>query len=526
MFCAACRYGKRLAATCQSYRNADREVRETSLQIEGVWLKTEHQVHRLGEIWNALPEAVQDHQHHVLELLQERLCTAVARLEELGPKDTSINDSSIRSAIRARIDSPTLIKLKYAAYLKSRLQETLADLESWHRRFDPSWYLLIRLPTKDDGPRVAQAQSQVSVKELEIIERLKSVHQANRESGDIKGPDGSVFCPPGHTLSRRTPISHSDAELAMYRDQVFIVDARQTPQSGKPDSRAALTQGVLRDTRDIVRILKNVDSETFGLLSCKWAMKITDEKQSLTSVRLLFTIPDGCFGGARSLRRALLDGQLEKSIDARFRLAKLLARSVSFLHSAGIVHKNMRPETVLLLMPDPGSAPDTIGTPFLVGFERFRHADDHTYMMEDGDWKKDLYRHPRRQGEYPEERYRMQHDIYSLGVCLLEIGLGVSFVHFSGEYAVPAPSLSIADHLENKDRKVRAFDIKRVLEKAAETLLPGCMGTVYTRLVLSCLTCLDPGNQYFGGEENFQDQDGILIAVRYIEKVRPLLMAS
>lgn len=481
-------------------------------------------MHRLSEIWNALPEAVQDHQYHVLELLQERLCTAVARLEELGPKDTaSSNEISIRNAIRARIDSPAFIKLKYVGYLKSRLQETLADLESWHHRFDPSWYLLIRLPTKDDGPRLAQGQSPVSVKELEIIERLKRVHQANRESGDTKGPDGSVFCPPGHSLSRRTQISHSDAELAMYGDQAFIVDSRQTPQGGKPDSRIALTQDVLRDTRDIVRILKNVDSETFGLLSCKWAMKITDENQNLTGVRLLFTIPDGCFGSASSLRKALLDGHLEQSLNARFRLAKLLARSVSFLHSAGIVHKNIRPETVLLLMPNSGPAPETIGTPFLVGFERFRHADDHTFMVEDGDWRKDLYRHPRRQGEYPEERYRMQHDIYSLGVCLLEIGLGVSFVHFSNEHAMPAPSLSIAKHLETKDSKIRAFEIKRVLETAAETLLPGRMGSVYTRLVLSCLTCLDPGNQYFGGEENFQDQDGILIAVRYIEKVRPLL---
>jgi hypothetical protein len=54
----------------------------------------------------------------------------------------------------------------------------------------------------------------------------------------------------------------------------------------------------------------------------------------------------------------------------------------------------------------------------------------------------------------------------------------------------------------------------------AETQLPGRMGKVYTNVVVSCLTCLDPGNQGFGDERSFMDEDGILVGVRYIEKVR------
>lgn len=503
----------------------DREVRETVLQIEGVWLKTEHQVQRLGELWNTLPEAVQLHQHHALESLQERLCTALAQVEELDPKDTpGNNDISIRDAFRAWVDSPTFTKFKYAVYLKRRLEETLTDLESWHHRFDPLWYLLILLPTKYDISGPAPSQLQVPVKELAIIERLKRVHDANREFGEPGDHDTSVFCPPGDIASRRARIRQASAETAFHRDQLIIVESRQILQGENSLSDNALTQGVLRDTRDLVRILKNVDSETFGLLSCKAAIQVMDRRHNLTSVELLFVIPDGyCDRGIKSLRGALLDGHLLESLDSRFKLARQLARSISFLHSAGIVHKNIRPETILLLVPDLSPASTTIGTPFLVGFERFRHAEAQTYMFGDGFWEKDLYRHPRRQGVYPEHRYRMQHDIYSLGVCLLEIGLGVSFVNFKDGGPVPAPSLSIAEHLEKKDPKARAFEIKRVLERAAETLLPGRMGSVYTRLVLSCLTCLDPGNQYFGGEQNFQDQDGILIAVRYIEKVRPLL---
>jgi hypothetical protein len=75
--------------------------------------------------------------------------------------------------------------------------------------------------------------------------------------------------------------------------------------------------------------------------------------------------------------------------------------------------------------------------------------------------------------------------------------------------------------LKNKDIRARAFQIKRKLVVMAEGRLPGRMGRVYTNVVLSCLTCLDPDNENFGDERNFTDEDGILVGVRYIEKVRP-----
>jgi hypothetical protein len=79
--------------------------------------------------------------------------------------------------------------------------------------------------------------------------------------------------------------------------------------------------------------------------------------------------------------------------------------------------------------------------------------------------------------------------------------------------------LDISEHLKNKNVRARAFEIKRKLVALAETQLPGRMGRVYTSVVLSCLTCLDPNNEGFGDEKNFVDEDGILVGVRYIETV-------
>jgi hypothetical protein len=43
------------------------------------------------------------------------------------------------------------------------------------------------------------------------------------------------------------------------------------------------------------------------------------------------------------------------------------------------------------------------------------------------------------------------------------------------------------------------------------------IGTKYTEVVISCLSCLDKDNN-FGNEGELLDNDGILVGARYIEK--------
>lgn len=45
------------------------------------------------------------------------------------------------------------------------------------------------------------------------------------------------------------------------------------------------------------------------------------------------------------------------------------------------------------------------------------------------------------------------------------------------------------------------------------------MGSKYAEIVRTCLNCFDPDNKGFGVESELQDEDGIDIGVRYIEKV-------
>jgi hypothetical protein len=119
----------------------------------------------------------------------------------------------------------------------------------------------------------------------------------------------------------------------------------------------------------------------------------------------------------------------------------------------------------------------------------------------------------------------MQHDIYSVGVILLEIGLWMSFVDYKkspdndgSTFAVPSEKIAHMTLSEEKDRRKAAFDNKAILETLAEEELPVRMGQKYTDVVLSCLQCLDDGENG-GSNAEFVDEDGLVIGVRFVESI-------
>ena len=113
----------------------------------------------------------------------------------------------------------------------------------------------------------------------------------------------------------------------------------------------------------------------------------------------------------------------------------------------------------------------------------------------------------------------MQHDVYSLGVCLLEIGLWNTLV-VPEPYPKPGKLLHIEKQLAMTNPLRAAWEIKNILTHMARTFLPTLMGTSYTDVVLSCLTCLDSdATNTFASEKDVYDEDGILVGVIFIERI-------
>jgi hypothetical protein len=127
----------------------------------------------------------------------------------------------------------------------------------------------------------------------------------------------------------------------------------------------------------------------------------------------------------------------------------------------------------------------------------------------------------------------MHHDVYSLGVCLLEIGLWQSFVSYSSdgkltpEYgdaykqfmkwleSTTTPAIQPTTRLAYQS--IMSFKLKEYFIHLANTRLPITMGDKYSAVVVTCLTCLDENNENFDNEIQAHDEEEILVAVRFIE---------
>jgi len=479
------RYGIELYKVCQTYQHADPELREHILIVQGVSLKNKQQVEALRRIWDTLSDDLQIHQGSVLALLNAKLQSAIKVITSLNalPQD----EPTLKSLT---LHSGNTKKLKYALYGKRQVEAVVKDLEEWQARYDPSWFLLARMA----DPKL----DHVLVRNIEqaIVRDLREAHRLNDEQAVGKK---SVFLPADYLTVQGKRILYTSVSLAEADLGHVVVDTLPLAIGNE--------QSALSGARDLARILACVQPELFGLLSCAGVLPVRNatpvsgiSPSSRPDVQFIFKFPSN--GEApRSPRDVLANSISQSPLDNRVQVAKLLGRSIAYLHSVKIVHKNISPETILLFR----NSRTQLDTPFLVGFQQFRHADGVTQRIGDSSWYKNIYRHPGRQGQHPEDAYIMQHDIYSLGVCMLEIGLGYSFVHYAGSHTTPSPQLDIDEDLKNKDERQRSRSIKAKLVKMACTLLPARMGRAYTRVVVSCLTCLDADNEDFGKPKEFED---------------------
>jgi hypothetical protein len=516
------RCGQKVVEAYKSYALATEELAEWTLRFEHQWLKAEAKIEFLGNISDALLEQkLQLHFSKIIGVLQSKLSVTLIKLESLVETESPRkNDFNIwaKLGFKSKTRGKEMKKTKYVAFVKRSLQVDFVELEKWQAMLEPSWFLLARSTHPEIGREVEKrAGEQIDNPAISNMRNLR--HVLRSASDNDRQKQNSIFLPQNFlaTTAERFYIPHSSSVQLAYTynesRSVVVNTVRQNPQADK--------HTFANDIRELARVLSQADPMTFGILRCEGVVGRDD------SFDFVFELPQ-TLRQPRSLRSLLLESEsCTYSLNDRIQLGKLLARSVMFVHNFNFCHKNISPETVLVLNVDDQERRSQLGMPFLVGFEKFRPADGHTFLSGDDDWQKNLYRHPTRQGLSPDDMYQMQHDIYSLGVCLLEIGLWGSFVEFKtapdNAEPVPVPAKGyiqgVAELLPMRNGRKRAIQIKEMLLETAREHLPGRIGVKFMEVVVSCLTCLDKGNKDFGDESEFLDTDGILVGVRYVEKV-------
>ncbi|CAE6532841.1 unnamed protein product [Rhizoctonia solani] len=279
-------------------------------------------------------------------------------------------------------------------------------------------------------------------------------------------------------------------------------------------------------SQEVVRKLSiNSPADWLGILICRAAEWVTQSprKAELTIIYRYPAMadPNRAPLTLRSVLRHDDDpDQLPRPdmpLRVRLRLAREVSNAVLFVHVAGLVHKDIRPENILIFFPRhrPGRSgrTDGMGRAFLTGFGESRDEPDNrrdrklsgggmntgpmTYKT--SNWHQILYRHPSRVGSRP-ARFTMRHDIYALGITLFEIGLWRSFVGSPGSILARPKDARRAIMYYNTHRPLGVFNhevpeseraIQSTLLVAARQLLPFAMGEMYTSIVVSCLTCLE-----------------------------------
>ena len=199
-----------------------------------------------------------------------------------------------------------------------------------------------------------------------------------------------------------------------------------------------------------------------------------------------------------NFKKSQTSTQKTPQLEERFFLAYNICQAVLTIHSYGWIHKSIRSPNIILVPRDP----DTIesGTqkkpqkfrPYLRGFEFSRPDQGWSSRSLVSDSVQNLYRHPARQDE-PTETFNKEHDLYAVGVVLLEIGMWKTVSTIFGS--------QIRKGMQEKEK------VRNQMIALAGTSLPAEMGTKYAEAVRTCI-----GG--FGIIEDSKDQANLSLAFR------------
>ena len=414
----------------------------------------------------------------------EELCSVVEEAHRLLSRPlrtdrTIASNENSTSRISNRLRWTLLNKKRVTVLVK-----TFADLNGRILANIKLWCLSVSLGV--DLQHLRRLENDSSSKQLGFdidarIQLAASYADDTGETSELKDPNLLLAVENANKFGDKFGILEWNGKPALAEFRSY---ANDTPVAVAIDSR----------TRELVdnlaKLLHQPKELVFRTPSCiGWTSRPLTNEYSF-----IFTIPSGVQPIPTSLLEILsLKVPMKPSLNDKFRLALGLARCISqlqlvkwvcFSYPSSIhvltlseVHESFRSDNILFFPSDDGDKGSNdyktrldLSQPWVLGFDFSRPESFFSYGVEDTFPLRNIYRHPERQ-QSPSQPFNKLHDIYALGVVLLEIGLWQ-----------PAMSLE-------KDRFKRLRDpmlIKNCLTQAAARL-GSRTGENYKAVVLKCL---------------------------------------
>ncbi|KAK4210139.1 hypothetical protein QBC37DRAFT_322655 [Rhypophila decipiens] len=390
---------------------------------------------------------------------------------------------------------------------KRLLQSTVEDCERLNDLLTEiiQLYLLEKSPIFTTVPTVHPSltglKTNTDVKNLGLDEEIDLIRIASSENQDWENLEIEVTqFEESFGLGGQRKIGHRNGwkVLVEFKKVTLSVDD-EAGRLGRPGNAGGVVPAApdakhsaptVQRIRQLATILHRNHSSKSRLLHCQGLYWHAES----SSYGFVHQFPPGRSTTPKSLlgllelsssRSRRLNGS-KPALEARLNLALTLAIALFQFHAVGWVHKSIRSENLIFFSDEGASLSDVIGDPWLIGFEYAREETGFSEKANRGamiavDPSTDLYRHPDiwngEADKRPTTRFDKQHDIYSLGVLLLEIGLWQPVGQFDKHNFTNA----VYD-----DR----FDIRKLFLKKASEELPFLTGSLYASIVARCLSGL------------------------------------
>lgn len=489
-------FGNYIITGISTYRNANVHANEIALRFDTMWRNIVDIIGRIKSIEDKLNPDMRVEISQTLNRLRDILAEAI--------------NTGSRSGVFLGCNPSPAQAMILSAYQKKKLEKLVNYTQMWH---DEILKRLLVITFTQPG-LLEGVTKHLQPSPIPPHRRTNSPQPLQSPPTDV------ILRSPAPTDLYRIKDSNVFASIS----QKHLFEFRPYDQ----DTMGSLPE-YEANVYGLVRMLQSADSRLMSILRCEGVYPSLSS--STSRFELKYQLPPH-LGNTRSLRDLLTDKSALKlhPLNHRFDLANHLASSILYVHSGHFVHKAIKPENILMMTNATASPrhqfPYVLGSPFLVGFDRSRPASAHSGKYGEVKLDECLYQHPSRWGVHAEEAFTMQHDIYSLGVVLLEIGLWQPLLWHNEvlgryEFSDLFSGIFQAQDVTIMRNEQKAHKVKQRLLDLAQDHLPPTVGETYANVVLACLKIFEDGMQAngdFASVTNVTEEDLGTSYIRYVIK--------
>lgn len=314
----------------------------------------------------------------------------------------------------------------------------------------------------------------------QLERKIKDIRVSDPELADLLNLRLLAQTLPAENLLPRRQVHREGLQLVSSRSNIIVekttrfgsvlVEYKSYDGSYREDEtvKAEHIDFAEKRLRQLASILGASKSPVFHTLTCVDAFKDEDKFR----FGLAFQPPDGRDPYRAITLHKIIDQNLphdRPSMKERRDVAWTVGQALSSWHTMGWVHQGIASHGIVFFRDQTGRV--EFSNPYLCGFEYARPSRGTSDPRFVSDIGLNVYRHPDRQG-FPAEHHRKEHDLYSYGVLLLEIGLW---------------ELVTERCVKIDRRETSRFEMRDSIIKQARERLGHKMSNSYTKATMTCL---------------------------------------